>query len=419
MPTKVSSGMRKLPTALAAWACVGLAAAGPSAAQTWSLRNPITPDPLLHVVFSSANTAVAVGGTGGDGDITVSSDGGFTWAEDAFAVPDLLNAIDFSGATMVAVGDNETLVRSVDRGATWANRASSTGAGRDMFDVTYVTTSIVVAVGGAGANGEILRSVNQGDDWLVAPAVANDQLRAVASSGTNVVAVGDAAGGSATVEFSIDNGVTWNTATSVANEDLVDVVFISASTAIAVSASGGEILRSTDAGDNWTQVHDAPGGGGLNAVAFSGNTVVAVGDDNGGNFTIERSPDAGVIGSWGSATTPGAGAEVLNDVVFLTSSIALAAGDNGTILGSSNGGGTWTEQIGTVGGSPTADDMLALAFNGGNNVLASGSLLLSNDQLTISEPIPFQSKWLLVLLLAGYSVFAINRLRRRAAAIQA
>jgi hypothetical protein len=40
---------------------------------------------------------------------------------------------------------------------------------------------------------------------------------------------------------------------------------------------------------------------------------------------------------------------------------------------------------------------------------AAGVILLSLDQISISEPIPFQSKWLLVFLLVGYAVYALNR----------
>ena len=104
--------------------------------------------------------------------------------------------------------------------------------------------------------------------------------------------------------------------------------------------------------------------------------------------------------------------EDLEDVLFLTQVRVVAAGQNGVVFGSADGGATWTEQIGPSGGTPqpTTDRLRALAFNSGNNTLAVGSIVLSLDQLILSAPIPFQSKWLLVALLVAYSVYAIKRM---------
>ena len=73
-----------------------------------------------------------------------------------------------------------------------------------------------------------------------------------------------------------------------------------------------------------------------------------------------------------------------------------------------------TEQIVSGGGTPqpTTSQLEALAYNSDNRVIAVGAagvILLSLDQISSSEPIPFQSKWLLVFLLVGYAVYALNR----------
>ena len=43
-----------------------------------------------------------------------------------------------------------------------------------------------------------------------------------------------------------------------------------------------------------------------------------------------------------------------------------------------------------------------------------GIVLLSTNQISVSEPIPFRSKWPLVLLLVGAGLLALRRLRSAA-----
>ena len=168
----------------------------------------------------------------------------------------------------------------------------------------------------------------------------------------------------------------------------------------------GDVWRSTDAGDNWTNPTGTPAAGDLFAVAFSGATVVAVGENPGGPLpTIHRSADSG--GNWAAATTVPAVATDLQDVLFLTSTTVLTLGTGEVILGSVDGGDNWVTQRNTAG-----VQLEALAFNGGKVTLAvgfGGTILRSTDQLTVTEPIPFQSKWLLALLLLAYGLYVLIR----------
>ena len=118
----------------------------------------------------------------------------------------------------------------------------------------------------------------------------------------------------------------------------------------------------------------AAGAGGedrdLSVVFASGATIVAVGDDlNGGeDALIVTSNDRGA--TWVQIATPNipsANGEDINDGIFVTSSIAIAVGDNEEILRSVDRGASWTE----VGTGITGENLNAVT-NSGVTVVAVG-----------------------------------------------
>lgn len=388
-----------------------------AAAPTWSLRSTPTADNLADVVFSSAVTAVSVGANTA---IFISDDAGETWNDPNPAVapagtPDL-TSVDFGGANIAAASldpnpapQDETVVRSLSRGdtASWAAATFPT-TDLDLNAIVFSAASTAITV---GEGGEIYRSDDGADNWADVGFNAADDLLAATVRGNTVVAVGgDGTGGAATtIVRSADKGANWAAAANIAatNEDAVDVTFVNNSVAIAVG-DVGFIYRSTDGGADWGGVTVDNGDGvDLNAVDASGNNVVVVGDA----AEILYSTDAGA--TWfDPASNPAT--DNLNDVLFLTSSIVLAVGDDGEIVGSTDGGQNWTAQSSGVG---VGDHLLAISFNGLNNTLVAGDggiVLLSTNQISVSEPIPFRSKWPLVLLLVGAGLLALRRLRSAA-----
>ncbi|MFH1571811.1 MAG: YCF48-related protein [Gemmatimonadota bacterium] len=383
---------------------LALVALGATAAraQTWTVRASGTAQPLNDVVFSSAATAVAVGGGGNNGVITVSGDGGASWALNAYAPPGTrdLNAVFSSAGTVVAVGNDgpgggvpAVVSASNDRGSTFFTPTLGHADGTSMVDVVFSGASTVIAVG-SGAF-EVISSADRGAVWGNEFNATND-LYAVAASGRLVVA----AGNNNAIARSASTGNAWSSALSAGTAavvDMNDVAFAAPSIVVAVG-QGGTVIRSTDGGDRWRNPYSA--GAQLNAVAARATRVVAVG--NGGVLAL--STDFGA--TWSSPASPTG--QNLNDVLFLTSTVVLAAGNNGAIIGSQDGGATWALQT-----SNTAANLSTLAYNAANRVVAVGAggvIVLSADQLSTSQPIPFQSKWLLVLLLGGYGAYVLHRM---------
>lgn len=79
------------------------------------------------------------------------------------------------------------------------------------------------------------------------------------------------------IRLTEDAGQNWGGTTAVTGEWLRDVQFVDAITAFAVG-DGGTILRSIDGGFSW-QAEISGTTADLKAIAFSGTTVIVVGDD--------------------------------------------------------------------------------------------------------------------------------------------
>ncbi len=383
----------------------------PVGAQTWSQRTSTTADDLFDVAFSTASTAASVGAN----SVTIASgDGGTAWSDETvtFAggdTPDL-NAVFSSAATIVGVGqdqmggDPEAVITSNDYGATWVEVliANLPPTDANLNDGLFVTSTNVVAVGDAmGGVGEIILSVDRGASWTN-PLSGLAGFNAVDSRGALVVAVGDNIP-TEMLAYSQDSGLTWLAGTGPgAGQNMNDVAAATTSSAVAVGQAG-VILRTTDSGVNWANIA-SPTADNLNAIDGTTSFLVAVG----ANRAVVRSIDSGV--NWILPTTPPpVGVSALNDVQFLASSIVLAVGDNGEIYSSSDRGDVWVTQTST-----TTEDLLAIAYSGFNNTLVvgtTGMVLQSLDQIPTSAPIPFQSKWPLVLLLVGAGLVALRRLR--------
>jgi len=379
----------------------------PGSAQTWQGRTSNTVQNLVAVVYSTAATAAAVGANAAT---IASGDGGSTWVDETVGTlggaPDL-RAVFSNGATIVAVGndqatvegDPESIIASGDRGATWVEITSAL-INENLSAGLFVNSTNVVAVSDEGG-GEVLLSVDRGASWTLITPRASQELNAIDSRSALVIAVGDA-GSSEAIFRSVNSGVVWSEATSVSRvgNNFNDVTIASATNAVAVGQNGSIVL-STDSGDRWHLSADAANN--LNAVDSNAGHVVAVGDGG----VISRNTNNGAKGSW-SVVASGTVSN-LNDVLFLTGAIVLAVGDAGTIIGSTDRGATWSTQT-----SNTAQNLEAIAYNGVNNTLvvgANGTVLLSLSQISVPTPIPFRSKWPLVLLLVAAGLVALRRLR--------
>ncbi len=292
-----------------------------------------------------------------------------------------LNDVAFVGARGFAVGDSGTVLRSEDGGSTWIGLASGTRNGLSL--VQEVDPNTVIVGGGctvresvdAGATFHRL-SVNESEAKCANSVAAFSFLNASTgfveqSDGsvletkdggqtvepkTSVPLNGASAGQivfvSPTVGFALTSGSggriyrtadgagTWTLVASAA--PLADLTFVSANKAFAVGANS-TLLKTTDEGKVWTpQPLTLPSGTpplSLTHISCSNTAhcLIATAPAGVGNTNVlVRTTDGGATGALVSVSE-----QNLLGVAFSTASNAVAVGQNGATVLSSDGGATF------------------------------------------------------------------------------
>lgn len=284
---------------------------------------------------------------------------------------DLLTDVSFRDESVgVVSGWSGKILRTTDGGATWVETNTKTKA--DLNSVAFLTDNVVVAV---GSGGKMLRSTDAGATWTVLDSPTTETLNGIVMTDDgNAVAVG----WNATVLTSSDIGSSWtveeldfpNNYISIDHNQGVTVTVSSGGfvyrsgdgvnwellslpeevTPAAVGMGGfstamlvgeyGEMLISNDFGSDWqtsTSVNTADLlcvayiGDGLNAIAAGWDGIMVRTDDGGFTWTTVAS----------GTTRPIRAIEVVDSLT------AYAVGDGDTILVSHDGGYTWERLRGT------------------------------------------------------------------------
>lgn len=265
------------------------------------------------------------------------TDGGETWDEQVINVPGIIEAVHSSGDIMWAVGQDGAILKSNDRGVSWADPVLTrlTISGIESIDrETYI----------AYTRREILLSTDSGLSWSKImrpdsePTIGNlyvfDVDNLIISDGGDVYRT-------------TNGGQTWNQPNNDLARGFRDMVFDSNGTGVGVTshtigtnASPSEVYLTTDYGDTWSLVEGVSADR-LYSVAFNGDsTFMVVGEqfqnnnwqarafiseDSGENWTARNNLlDSGI-----------------RQVDFADSKHAVITGGTG-IAFSSDGAGTWT-----------------------------------------------------------------------------
>jgi len=288
------------------------------------------------------------GGSGNGSRIFYSLDFGFTWNpawgtdESNFSSGWSDVASNSDGTKLVAAMWNGKIHTSVDSGATWSPKGSSTNFW-SQISLSNDGAKLIALASYGGQQSYVYVSEDDGVNMTSRTSSGNRYWNSLAaSSDGNKVFITESYG---SVFLSSNFGSTWERTTVSNDRSWQSVTSSSNGNNLAAVVSGGSLYTSTDSGQNWTPRTTA-GSRYWTAVASNheGTKIAAV---VGGGF-IYTSSDSGA--SWTERTSPGdrywTSIASSSDGTKLFATATLGASSSGGLFTSSDSGVTWTEQAG-------------------------------------------------------------------------
>jgi photosystem II stability/assembly factor-like uncharacterized protein len=311
---------------------------------------------LNAVHFTSATTGWAAGASG---NLWKTSNNGVTWTNQSGNVTpsnsNTLGAVHaMSTSNAVAVGDGESIMRTINGGTNWnfypvgfSAKTTDLGPTNTIHAVRFVDNTNGWAVADSG---KILKTTDRGENWSQPWAATNKKpLRGVFGWGQNHAVV---AGDSGIIKRTTNGGTSWSAMTSGVTTDLRGLYFTGA-TGWAVGGTGGTVRFTNDSGKTWAAQTGA--GGSLNAVYSNGTRVWMVGD---GGVIYRRT---GITNAALSSVNNGAiNTQNLYGVYFTSNNVGYIVGAGGLIAKcASTNNNNWTVRT-----SGVATDLRHIFFKG-------------------------------------------------------
>jgi photosystem II stability/assembly factor-like uncharacterized protein len=299
---------------------------------------------------------------------------GWTWGDPSPQGENLRDVV-FSGARGYAVGDFGTVLRSDDGGNTWIGLPSGT---RNTLGLVQEVDPNTVVVGGGCT---VRESTNAGQTFQRLPVEESEGKCAstIASFSFLNASTGYVEQSSGAILLTTDGGQTLTPKTSVPLNGATagEIDFVSSSVGFAITG-GGRIYRTTDGANSWTQVGSASAP--LADIVFvTPSTAYAVG----ANDTLMQSTDEGA--TWHTlplALPAGAGRPFLTRISCsdvkdcLIATVPAGAGGANVLVRTTDGGMTGSLV------SASELNLLSVAFSTASGAVAVGeygATVLSSD----------------------------------------
>jgi photosystem II stability/assembly factor-like uncharacterized protein len=232
-----------------------------------------------------------------------------------------------------AITDNSILLKTINGGASFESHSPSLGtASFNDLDFADITTGYIVC-----NDGKIIKTVNGGLSWTFQNSGTDKHLTGV--SFVNSL-TGYAVGDSATVLKTTTGGASWvdmGRVDTIVN--LKDVKFHDANTGYIIGRNSVyvegavPVFKTTNGGTSWVR-QNASYLLGLSLCIKDANTVFAMGHFGEISKSTNRGSDWAVVNYHAYAS--------VNSMQFLNDSVGIAAGSDGYILKTVDGGNTWT-----------------------------------------------------------------------------
>jgi photosystem II stability/assembly factor-like uncharacterized protein len=325
--------------------------------ETWNLKNPPTSLNLYDVEFTSVNKGFVIGE---NGYIAKTTNGGDSWQALAPTQQTLFSLQFIDSLNGWAIG--EGISRTTNGGVNWFDADPNLAMYYESVFFVNKDTGWISTV-----EGKILRTTNSGNDWEIIKPDSTiwgytkiqfiNNVKGWICSNQNIVRTND-------------GGSTWD---SYSFPDAISLFSLSFNDEINGFAVGiyGEMYKTTDGGINWEKKFDRVPFYTANSCFFLKPETGFIGTDGG---EILRTTNAG--DDW----------QIIYDndsfkfwdIFFLTDSLGWASGYPSVILRTTDGGNSWTRTYNYfnyyINSIRFTSDSIGWACN-----YMSGEILYSND----------------------------------------
>jgi len=326
------------------------------AGQTWHEQRSNTTNDLNAICFLTDQIGFV---SGENSTLLSTTNGGTSWKADSISaiptVPATIYSIYFSdnlkGWMLASSASVGWILSTTDGGETWNINLTTT---KPMNKMSFFSPNKGMACGKDAAT---IYYTSDGTTWTQAPTPAlggftytRSDLRnifMVSATEAYIVGWGSTVGAQPSIHLKTTNaGVSWTYLTQLqANrtyDNLWNVSFKDANNGIAIGGAsrGSVVVRTTDAGQNWIPIA-APFGPTLYGISSIGNKVWL----SGSSGLLAYSSDYG--DTWQLLTPIPSG--TIYSLNFPTSKIGYAAGFDGVLHKTTDGGETWKGGFLTIG----------------------------------------------------------------------
>lgn len=339
----------------------------------WEQVESPTSQRLNQVVFISNHSGFIVGN---GGVVLESIDSGITWNPISTGYSASFSAVVFLNEnTGFIAGSGGLILQTADGGTTW-EMSSTPDTSTALSDIVFVTSAKGYAL---SRDGRIWRSVDSGSTWQVNSSKAYQPNGGVSPSfcfpnaDTGYVAMGDLHA----ILKSTDGGESWGVIDPTALLPSGFATFLSGchffdgSSGFFVGSYYGDMVATHDGAVSLVK----KGLTNSNDIYFPSLHVgYSVGGYGGGEAKLFKSEDGGE--NWSAQAVPDV--SQLTSVHFLNADYGFAVGANGTILRTTDGGGSPTPILRpegrnvkppSRGGAPRYFDLLGRPWNEPGSVL--------------------------------------------------
>ena len=269
-----------------------------------------------NIGFVGGNTALFLG----NGVINKTSNGGNTWTN-VLSVPNTtIKDICFINDNLgFAVGSGGLIAKTIDGGDNWNTQiyTNPNTMNNEAFESVFFVDENIGYIAGGFNEMWVLKTIDGGVNWLpLTMPTYFQRLKTVyfTDATTGYVAGGDGtSGGLGKVYKTVNGGTTWSPLNTGVNTNYYnDIFFTDANNGVLGCAIDGTLLRTTNAGVDWTTVINPAGTDAVQEFSFvntmlgyaailSGKIIKTT--DGGANWTVDGSVTP-IISALYSITVP-------------------------------------------------------------------------------------------------------------------